>query len=39
METYSFITFIGGMLVGLGVGMLLMALAAVIWSRYGDTRK
>jgi hypothetical protein len=37
METYSFITFMGGMLVGLGVGMLLMALVVTIWIRDGDS--
>jgi hypothetical protein len=39
MEMYSFLTFLGGILVGVGMGMLLMALAAVIWGRYGDTRR
>lgn len=37
METYSFLTFTGGILVGLGSGMLLAALVFVIWSWYGDT--
>ena len=39
METYSFLTFLGGMLVGLGMGMLVFALVVVIWSKYGDTRR
>lgn len=33
METYSFLTFIGGILVGMGVAVLLTVLAMVIWSR------
>jgi len=37
MATYSFITFIGGMLVGVGMGMLILAFAMVIWSRRGNT--
>lgn len=39
METYSFLTFLGGMLVGMGVGMLLLALVITIWMRDGDTRR
>lgn len=38
MATYSFLTFIGGMLVGTGVGMLLLALVITIWMRDGDSR-
>ena len=38
MATYSFLTFIGGMLVGAGVGMLLLALVITIWMRDGDSR-
>jgi hypothetical protein len=38
METYSFLTFIGGMLVGMGMGMLIIVLVMLIWSRRGDTR-
>lgn len=38
METYSFLTFMGGMLVGMGIGMLLLALVITIWMRDGDTR-
>lgn len=39
METYSFLTFLGGMLVGVGMGMLLLALVITIWMRDGDTRR
>ncbi len=40
MATYSFLTFIGGMLVGMGVGMLLVALVVVVvdWKSHGDSR-
>ena len=38
MEAYSFLTFIGGMLVGMGMGMLIIVLVMLIWSRRGDTR-
>ena len=37
MATYSFLTFIGGVLVGMGVAVLLTVLAMLIWSKYGDT--
>ena len=37
MEAYSFLTFIGGMLVGMGMGMLIIALVMVVWSRRGDS--
>jgi uncharacterized membrane protein len=33
METYSFLTFMGGILVGMGVAVLLTVLAMVMWSR------
>lgn len=39
METYSFLTFVGGILVGMGAAMLLIVLAMYLWSRYGDTRR
>jgi len=39
METYSFLTFMGGILVGMGVAMLMVVLAMLIWSKYGDTRR
>jgi uncharacterized membrane protein len=40
MATYSFLTFIGGMLVGMGVAVLLTVLAMLIWSKYGtDSRR
>jgi len=39
MEFYSFLTFMGGMLVGMGMGMLLLALVITIWMRDGDTRR
>lgn len=39
METYSFLTFIGGVLVGMGMAMLLVVLAMLIWNKYGNTRK
>jgi hypothetical protein len=35
MEAYSFITFIGGILVGIGLGALVIALVMVIWGRNG----
>jgi uncharacterized membrane protein len=38
MATYSFLTFIGGMLVGMGVAVLLTVLIMLIWSKYGDPR-
>lgn len=37
METYSILTFLGGMLVGMGVAVLLTVLAMLIWSRRSDT--
>lgn len=37
MEIYSFLTFMGGVLVGLGIGMFMAALVLVVWSWYGDT--
>jgi hypothetical protein len=37
METYSFLTFMGGILVGVGMGMLAAALVIVIWSKRGDS--
>jgi mannose/fructose/N-acetylgalactosamine-specific phosphotransferase system component IIC len=39
MATYSFLTFIGGMLVGMGFAVLITVLAMLIWSKYGDTRR
>ena len=39
MATYSFLTFIGGVLGGTGVGMLLLALVITIWMRDGDSRR
>jgi hypothetical protein len=38
MELHSFLTFMGGVLVGMGVGMLLLALVITIWMRDGDSR-
>jgi len=35
METYSFLTFIGGAFVGLGLGLLIFALLMVVWGRDG----
>lgn len=35
METYSFLTFMGGILVGMGMAVLLTVLVMVIWSRRG----
>jgi hypothetical protein len=37
METYSILTFVGGMCVGLGMGMLLFALVVTVWGCYGDS--
>jgi hypothetical protein len=37
MELHSFLTFMGGMLVGMGVAVLLTVLAMLIWSRRSDT--
>ena len=39
METYSFLTFMGGILVGMGMAVLLTVLFMLIWSKYGDSRK
>jgi uncharacterized membrane protein len=39
METYSFLTFMGGILVGMGMAVLITVLAMLIWSRRGDTRR
>jgi len=39
MATYSFLTFMGGILVGMGIAMLIVVLAMVMWSKYGDTRR
>ena len=39
METYSILTFVGGVLVGMGIAMLLVVSAMLIWSKYGDTRR
>jgi uncharacterized membrane protein len=39
MATYSFLTFMGGILVGMGVAVLITVLAMLIWSKYGDTRR
>jgi|FreactcultureFD7_1027221.scaffolds.fasta_scaffold12846_6 uncharacterized membrane protein len=36
METYSFLTFMGGILVGMGMAVLLTVLAMLIWSKYGN---
>lgn len=33
MEFYSFLTFMGGMLVGMGMAVLITVLAMLIWSR------
>jgi uncharacterized membrane protein len=33
MELHSFLTFIGGMLVGMGVAVLITVLAMLMWSR------
>lgn len=38
METYSFLTFLGGMLVGMGFAMFVVVLAMVLWSKYGNPR-
>jgi hypothetical protein len=39
MATYSILTFMGGVLVGMGIAMLLVVSAMLIWSKYGDTRR
>ena len=39
MATYSILTFMGGVLVGMGTAMLMVVLAMVMWSKYGDTRR
>ena len=33
MELHSFLTFIGGILVGMGVAVLIIVVAMFIWSR------
>ena len=37
MATYSFLTFMGGILVGMGIAMLIVVLAMVMWSRRGNS--
>jgi hypothetical protein len=37
METYAFLTFIGGVLVGMGTAILLICLAMIIWSKRGNS--
>jgi uncharacterized membrane protein len=37
MELHSFLTFIGGMLVGMGVAVLITVLAMLMWSKRSDT--
>jgi hypothetical protein len=37
METYSILTFVGGVLVGMGIAMLLVVSAMLIWSKYGNS--
>jgi uncharacterized membrane protein len=37
MELHSFLTFVGGMLVGMGVAMLLTVLVILIWSKRGNS--
>jgi hypothetical protein len=37
MEFYSFITFMGGVLVGMGIAVLITVLAMLMWSRRSDT--
>jgi hypothetical protein len=37
MELHSFLTFMGGVLVGMGVAVLLTALGMLMWSRRRDT--
>ena len=39
MATYSFLTFMGGILVGMGVAVLITVSAMLIWSKYGDSRR
>jgi len=37
MELHSFFTFMGGMLVGMGIAVLLTVLAMLVWSSRGDS--
>jgi hypothetical protein len=37
MELHSFLTFMGGVLVGMGVAVLLTALGMLMWSRRSDS--
>lgn len=37
MELYSFLTFVGGVLVGIGMAMLLTVLVILVWSKRGNT--
>jgi hypothetical protein len=37
MELHSFLTFIGGVLVGMGVAVLITVVAMFIWSRRSDS--
>lgn len=37
MELHSFLTFMGGMFVGMGLAVLLTALGMLIWSKRSDT--
>jgi uncharacterized membrane protein len=37
MELHSFLTFIGGVLVGMGVVVLLTVLAMLVWSERSDS--
>lgn len=39
METFSLLTFVGGALVGMGLLMLIVVLAMVLWSKYADPRE
>lgn len=37
METYSILTFLGGMFAGAGIGMLIAVLVLVVWSKRSDS--
>ena len=37
MELHSFLTFIGGILVGMGVAVLIIVVAMFMWSRRSDS--
>lgn len=37
MELHSFLTFMGGMLVGMGIAVLITVLAMLMWSKRSDT--